>query len=178
MLACVLVLAQVGSSSITGVVSDASGAVVPGASVQAKNEDTGLMYNGATTDTGNYSFASLTPGRYTITVSKPGFENFVSVHNVLTVGQPLVVQATLKVGAANQEVQVESSYQRIDTTDATVSDVITAQQAVNLPLNGRNPLALLTLGARRGAAHELKHGFRHPRVRFSRPRAQRYYRRY
>ncbi len=107
--------------------------------------DTGLVYDGATTGTGNYSFASLAPGRYSITVSKPGFETYVAIDNVLTVGEPLVVNATLKVGAANEKVEVAGSYQRIDTSDATISDVITAQQAVNLPLNGRNPLALLTL---------------------------------
>ncbi len=137
--------AQVGTSSITGVVMDSSGAVVPGASVQVKDEDTGVVYEGATTATGNYSFSALPPGPYTITVLKQGFERAVSVHNNLTVGEPLVLDVTLKVGAANETVEVVGGYQRIETTNATVSDVITAEQVVNLPLNGRNPLALLTL---------------------------------
>src|SRR5450759_4437811 len=114
--------AQVSTSSITGLVTDSSGAAMPGASVQAKNEDTGVMHEGTTTATGNYSFASLPPGPYTITVSKPGFQTFSGVHNVLTVGEPLVVDASLRVGATNETVQVEGSYQRVDTTSAAVSD--------------------------------------------------------
>ncbi len=138
--------AQVGSiSSITGVVTDSTGAVVPGVAVEAKSEDTGVVYNGVTTASGNYSFASVPPGLYTITASKAGFEKFVSVHNVLTIGEPLVVAVSLRVGATNETVEVAGSYQRIETTNAAISDVVTAQQAVNLPLNGRNPLALLTL---------------------------------
>ena len=137
--------AQVSTSSITGLVTDSSGAVVPGANVQVKNEETGVVYDGVTTDAGNYSFASLSPGQYTVTVSKQGFHTFVGVRNVLTVGVPLVVDVNLRVGAANETVQVEGSYQRIETTNAAVSDVVTTEQAVKLPLNGRNPLALLTL---------------------------------
>jgi hypothetical protein len=145
LLASAAAWSQVGTSAITGLVTDSSAAVVPAAKVQAKNEDTGVVYEGVTSATGNYSFASVPPGPYTITISKQGFHTFVGVHNVLTVGQPLVVDASLRVGAAAETVQVEGSYQRIETSNATISDVVTGEQAVNLPLNGRNPLALLTL---------------------------------
>ncbi len=138
--------AQVSTSSITGVVTDASGAVVASAKVELKNEDTGAAFNGATTSAGVYSFASLTPGRYTVTVTQPGFQTFSSVHNVLTVGTPLVIDISLKVAAVGQSVQVvESTYQRIETSNATVSDVMDTKQVQDLPLNGRNPLTLLTL---------------------------------
>ena len=137
--------AQVSTSAITGLITDSSGAVVPGAAVEARNEDTGVTYQGSSNNSGNYSLSSLPPGPYTVTVSKPGFERSVSVHNILTIGEPLVVDMPLKVGATNETVQVESSYERIETTNASISDVVTAAQAVNLPLNGRNPLALLTL---------------------------------
>src|SRR5438067_3061559 len=76
--------AQTSSSSITGTVTDASGAVVANARVEAKNEETGLVYNSVTTSTGNYSFPSLTPGRYTITVRQPGFRTYTSTNNALT----------------------------------------------------------------------------------------------
>src|SRR5512133_2120155 len=82
--------AQVSTSSITGQVVDSSGAVVAGAKVQAKNEGTAAVFEGVTTNTGNYTFASLPPGPYTITVSQKGFQTLASVHNVLTVGAPLV----------------------------------------------------------------------------------------
>ncbi len=138
--------AQVSTSSITGAVIDSSGAVVAGAKVEAKNEGTGLVFVQNTTNSGNYSFASLTPGSYSITVTLTGFQTFSSVHNILTVGTPLVVDVTLSVGTIGQTVQVvESNYQRLETSNATVSDIMDTKQVQNLPLNGRNPLSLLTL---------------------------------
>src|SRR5438093_10444392 len=80
--------AQTSSSSITGLVTDASGAVVAGAKVQAKNEATGVTYDAVSSSAGVYSFSSVTPGPYTIAVSQTGFQTYSSVHNQLTVGQP------------------------------------------------------------------------------------------
>src|SRR5882762_1990779 len=137
--------AQVSTSSINGAVIDSSGAVVAGAKVEAKNEGTGLVFVQNTTSSGNYSFASLTPGSYTITVTLTGFQVFSSVHNVLTVGTPLVVDVTLRVGTVSQTEVVESNYQRLETSNATVSEIMDTKQVQDLPLNGRNPLALLTL---------------------------------
>ncbi len=140
------VSAQVGTSSITGAVIDSSGAVVAGAKVEAKNEGTGLVFVQNTTNSGNYSFASLTPGSYSITVTLTGFQTFSGVHNILTVGTPLVVDVTLSVGTIGQTVQVvESNYQRLETSNATISDIMDTKQVQELPLNGRNPLSLLTL---------------------------------
>src|SRR5438105_8348838 len=136
---------QIGTSSITGIVTDPSGAVVANAKVIATNEATGVEYNGTTNATGSYTFSSVSLGSYTVAVRQAGFQNFSSVHNVLTVGTPLVVDAKMHVGAANEVVQVESSYERIETTNATISDVVTENQVKTLPLNGRNPLSLLTL---------------------------------
>src|SRR5713226_4563735 len=137
--------AQTSTSSITGAVTDSSGAVVTGAQLEAKNEETGLVYNTVTTNTGNYSFPSLTPGRYTITVRQTGFRTYTSSDNVLTVGAPLVVDVSLTVGAVTEQVSVVGSFERLDTTTATISDVLETKQIQDLPLNGRNPLALLTL---------------------------------
>src|SRR5258708_1501757 len=140
------VSAQVSTSSINGSEIDLSGAVVAGAKVEAKNEETGVVFNQNTTSSGNFSFASLTPGSYSITVALPGFQTFRSVHNILTVGTPLVVDVNLRVGTVGETVQVvESNYQRLETSNATVSDIMDTKQVQNLPLNGRNPLALLTL---------------------------------
>src|SRR5438270_3529733 len=140
------VSAQVSTSSVTGAVTDASGAVVANAKVEAKNEETGVVFSQNTTSSGNFSFASLTPGSYSITVSLTGFQTFTSVHNILTVGTPLVVDVTLRLGTVGQSVEVvESNYQRLETSNATVSDIMDTKQVQDLPLNGRNPLALLTL---------------------------------
>ncbi len=136
---------QVSTSSITGQVLDPTGAVVPAAKVVATNDASGVTYQMETTSAGTYAFSSVIPGRYSITVTKKGFKTFTSANNVLTVGQPLVVDATLTVGAEAETVEVQSSYERLDTTSATISDVIVERQVKNLPLNGRNPLTLLTL---------------------------------
>ncbi len=137
--------AQVSTSSITGLVQDASGAVVVGAKVVAKNEATGATYEATTTSAGAYALQSLPPGQYTVTVSQPGFQTFTSVHNVLTVGAPLVVDARLKIGVVTETVQVESSYERLETTHAMLGDVVNQRAIVELPLNGRNPLNLIVL---------------------------------
>ncbi|HEV2387715.1 MAG TPA: TonB-dependent receptor [Candidatus Acidoferrales bacterium] len=135
--------AQVGTSSITGVVADASGARIPGATVTAINEATNATNRSATSAAGTFAFPSLPAGSYTITVESQGFERFVAQHNVLSVGSPLVLNAALKVGAVSQTVQVEGTYERLQTTNATLSDVVTGMALRNLPLNGRNPLNLI-----------------------------------
>src|SRR6266404_228673 len=122
LLVTALVTAQVGTSSINGTVTDASGSVVAGAKVEAKNEGTGVTFNTVTTQAGNYSFPSITLGSYTITVQQTGFSTAISVHNQLSVGTPLVVDVALKVGQVTESVQVESSYARLETSNATVSD--------------------------------------------------------
>jgi hypothetical protein len=138
--------AQVSTSSITGVVTDSSGAVVANAKVEAKNEDTGVVFTGTTTSAGTYSFASITPGRYAITVTMAGFRTFTGTHNILTVGTPLVVDVILRVSSVGETVEVvESNYERLETSNATISDVVNTKEVQSLPLNGRNPLSLLTL---------------------------------
>src|SRR5712691_11337063 len=82
-------LGQTGTSSITGTVRDTNGAVVPGATVTAKNEATGLTSTQTTTDSGLYAFSSLPVGVYSITVEKQGFKTLLKTNNVLEVGIPL-----------------------------------------------------------------------------------------
>jgi Carboxypeptidase regulatory-like domain/TonB dependent receptor len=147
-LACLLTSmawSQVSTSRIEGTVVDVTNAVIPNAAVKVTNEDTGVTYDAKTGSTGTYTIPSLTPGTYTVTVTLQGFDTFSSKHNVLSVGAPLVVNVTLKVGSTTEVVEVQGAYERIETTNAALSDVMTTQQVQNLPLNGRNPLSLLTL---------------------------------
>ncbi len=137
--------AQVSTSPITGTVVDANGLVVVGAKVVAKNEATHLDYETTTTSSGDYTLSGLPPGSYTITVTHSGFKTFTTVHNVLTVGAPLVVDGKLDVGQISEVVQVEASYAKIETTNAMVSDVVTRKEVSELPLNGRNPLNLIQM---------------------------------
>jgi hypothetical protein len=140
-----LAWSQVSTSRIEGTVVDATNAVIANASVKVTNEDTGVSYDTKTSSTGTYTVPSLTPGPYTVRVTHQGFDAVTSTHNVLSIGAPLVVNVTLKVGAATETVEVQGTYERIETTNAAVSDVMTPEQVKQLPLNGRNPLSLLTL---------------------------------
>ena len=144
-LLAVSVHAQVSTSRITGTVTDPTGAVIPGAAVTATNEATGGEYKATTTSAGTYTIESLPIGTYTVTVGAPGFRNFASMGNVLTVGAPLVVNVTMQVGRASEVIEVMSSYERIATTNAMLSGVVSRREVVDLPLNGRNPLSLIIL---------------------------------
>src|SRR5947207_652825 len=145
LLASMTAWCQVSTSRIEGTLVDASNAIVPNVTVKVTNENTGITYVAKTSSSGNYNIPSLTPGPYTISVSQTGFETFTSQHNMLSVGAPLVVHITLKIGATQEVVEVQGAYERIETTNAAVSDVMTPLQIKELPLNGRNPLSLLTL---------------------------------
>lgn len=138
-------LAQTGTSRITGTVTDPQGAVLPGAKVTAKNEATGVTYSAQTSSAGAYSFESLPVGNYEIKVEAAGFRTYTSAANVLTVGAPLVVEVPMQVGAATEIVSVTGSYEKLTTTNAALGDVVERKTITELPLNGRNPLSLITL---------------------------------
>ncbi|MBI1750383.1 MAG: TonB-dependent receptor [Acidobacteria bacterium] len=137
--------AQVSTSSISGTVLDKTGAVVAGAKVSLKNEATGIVQETKTTDAGSYSFASLLPGSYTIAVEMQGFQKWVSTKNPVNVGAPTHVDATLEVGAVTSVVEVESTFERLATSNASLGGVIGRKEITELPLNGRNPLNLIVL---------------------------------
>src|SRR5262249_42635936 len=139
--------AQTANSRISGTVADATGAVVSGARVTAKNEATGVTYTQATTSAGLYAFPSLPVGRYTITIEMNGFKTTNQVGMVLQVDTPLVVDVTLEVGQASEVVNVEGSFEKLQTANATIGNVVEQKAIEQLPLNGRNPLSLITLEA-------------------------------
>ncbi|MFN0111436.1 MAG: TonB-dependent receptor domain-containing protein [Blastocatellia bacterium] len=139
------VLAQTGTSRITGTVTDPSGAVLPNAKVTARNEATGVTFSAQTNSSGSYSFDSLPVGSYEVKVEAAGFRTYSSTANILTVGSPLVVDVPMQVGATTEVVSVQGAYERLATTNAALGDVIERKTITELPLNGRNPLSLITL---------------------------------
>src|SRR5437667_435265 len=138
-------IAQTGSSNITGSVRDVNGAVVPGATMTAKNEATGVTSTQTTTDSGLYAFSSLPVGKYTITVEKQGFKTLQKTNNVLEVGIPLTVDVALEVGQVSETVNVQGGLEQLQTANATIGNVVEQKAIEALPLNGRNPLTLLLL---------------------------------
>src|SRR5256886_7158266 len=139
------VIAQTGTSNITGTVRDTNGAVVAGASVTAKNEATGVSSTQTTTESGLYSFASLPVGNYTITVEKQGFKTLQKTNNALQVGEPLTVDGALEIGQVSETVTVSGGTEQLQTANATIGNVVEQKAIEALPLNGRNPLTLLLL---------------------------------
>src|SRR5881396_4453400 len=138
-------LAQTATSRITGTVGDASGALVPGAMVTAKNEATGVTYTQMTTEAGLYGFPSLPVGTYTITVALPGFKTANKTGNILEVNTPLVINMSLEVGGITETVSIAAEAEVLQTSNATLGNVVERKAIVDLPLNGRNPLALLVM---------------------------------
>src|ERR1700683_1297916 len=148
-LLCLLLLqpgpsAQV-SASVSGMVTDSSGAPVSGASVSAKDLDTGAVREGATDGAGRYRLPALAVGLYELTVTKQGFGQVVRSGIHLAVGQEAIVDFALQVGEVRQQVTVNEEAPSVSTTTADISGVVGERQVKDLPLNGRSYDELLTL---------------------------------
>jgi hypothetical protein len=145
LMATALSMAQTSTSRISGTVSDATGAVIPGATVTAINEATGVTYTQVTTGAGLYSFPSLPIGVYTIKVELQGFKAANNKGNILEVNRALVANVVLQVGGVSEVVNVEGQYEKLETTSAMIGNTVEQKAIEALPLNGRNPLSLLVL---------------------------------
>lgn len=139
--------AQQGTGNISGTVHDSSGAVVPNATVDIENVDRNDVIHLTTNDAGFYNSPPLNPGsNYRVTVTRQGFGKSVISHIIVTVGQRVDEDATLTVGGVNDTVVVEATQAAaLDTTSATLGAVIGEKSIEELPLNGRNTIALTTL---------------------------------
>ena len=144
-LAAGYLVAQTSTSELSGTVRDNSGGVVPAASVTLTNEQTGGTYRQRTTDSGLYSFPALPVGTYSVTVEAPGFKTASMHKNELAVNTPLTVDIALEVGQLNDVVNVDARVELLQTSNATMGNVVTTKEVTELPLNGRNPLTLLVL---------------------------------
>src|SRR5436190_12127501 len=145
LLFCVTFVAQTGTSNISGTIRDSNGSAVPGATVTAKNDATGVTSTQTTTDSGLFSFSSLPVGNYTITVEKQGFKTLQKTNNALQVGEPLTVDGALEIGQVSETVTVTGGAEQLQNSNATIGNVVEQKAIEALPLNGRNPLALLLL---------------------------------
>src|SRR4029077_14110453 len=135
----------VATGRISGTLTDDSGAVLVGASVQAKILETGTSRSTVTDSGGRFAIADLPIGSYDVRASNPGFDTVARSAIALTVGADLVIDFTLKVGQACQEVIVNAQVSRVETQTAAVSSLVTSEQLANLPLNGRHFEQLIAL---------------------------------
>jgi len=136
-----------GYGTISGTVTDASGAVIPGAAVTATQATTGLALKTVTGNEGTYVFPSLAPSIYNITVSHGGFESYTEKGVQVRADAAVTTNVALKPGSTSQTVTVSAQPAQVDVTTGTLSQVIGTSQVNNLPLNGRNAAQLTTLVA-------------------------------
>jgi hypothetical protein len=141
------VLAQTYQAQITGVVRDASGAVVVGAKVTATNVATGVQASTESNADGIYRLLALQPAQYRVTATMTGFKTFEQGPVTLQVNDVVTMDITLQLGNAAEKVEVNAAAEMLQTATATVGQVVNTRQIENLPLNVRDPLALVGLTA-------------------------------
>ena len=138
-------LAQVYTGSLTGIVTDPSGAVVPGAKIAVVDQDKGYTYNAVSANDGRYDIRSLPPGRYQLTAEAPGLQKTTRTGIVLNVGQNAEVNVTLQVSTASQTVEVSAAAEQLGTQDATTGQVVNRTFINDLPLVSRGVFNLAQL---------------------------------
>lgn len=136
---------QTATATITGIVTDSSGAVVPGANVQVQDHATRLLYKAASTPDGTYTVPLLPVGSYDVTVSATGFGSYKQTGVTLDVGQRLRVDVSLQVGGSTETVTVTSTGAALQTEESSVGNVMEGRAIRELPLNGRQPFTLVLL---------------------------------
>src|SRR5437016_9699311 len=154
-----LVSAQVTTGTISGVVQDSSGAVIPGVSVTARNLDTGIDRTVTTDEGGRYTAPNLTLGNYEVQAQLSGFQTEIRSGITLTVGREAVVNLALKVGLISDKVTITAEAPLVESTTSAMSSLVDERTIRDLPLNGRSwdNLALLqpgvvSVGAGQGSA--------------------------
>jgi len=140
---------QAVSGTVLGTVTDATNAVVPGASVSLRNLDTNITTTTATNDSGNYVQTQVMPGRYEITIEKTGFNRSAQKNVNVDVAQSTRVDTTLQLGEVAQELVVSAAPPGLETDRAEVTTVMESQQITEWPVLNRNftNLTLLTPGS-------------------------------
>src|SRR5215471_5639196 len=138
---------QVDEGSVSGVVTDPTGAVVANAKVTLLNTDVGLSLETTTSSSGQYIFSPVRIGHYSVSATASGFSTTTQQNLEVTVQLHLSVNIQLKPGATTETVEVTTAAPLLQTEDASVGQVVNQRSVNNLPLNGRNFTFLAQLGA-------------------------------
>jgi hypothetical protein len=167
-----LALGQTSTGSIVGTVTDQSGAQIADATITVTNVATGVVRSTVTNNLGAYSAPVLPPGTYRITASKPGFAQTSVEDLVLRIDQVFQRDITMRVGAVSEEVTVKAETVALATQNASLGQIVSSQEAVDLPLNGRSFIQLATLSAGtsspgNGQGESVPSGFGRPNVSIS-----------
>src|SRR5438132_761531 len=137
--------AQVTGATLAGIVTDASGAVIPGVTISIKNRGTAAVRTVMADEAGLYSAPNLQAGSYEVTATQPGFSTVVQSNVTLTVGAQQVLNISMKVGESAQLVEVTEAAPMVQVTSSLISGVVESTTVRELPLNGRDWASLATL---------------------------------
>jgi hypothetical protein len=137
--------AQSDTSSLTGTITDSSGAIVPNANITLHNEGTRADIHATTNDSGNYNLTNLPTGRYSMKVEAPGFQTTALSDISVDPNIGRRVDVTMKVGDTTTSITVEANANTVQTESGSVGQLITQEQVKNIQLNGRNPIYLSQL---------------------------------
>lgn len=151
LLPLLLVLASVAAfaqanSTVTGTVTDQTGAVVPGAKITLTDPATGTTKTTVSSSSGLYEFAGLNAANYNLKVSAKGFETYTQTGVVVNISQTFRVDAKLTVGAETTDITVNADALTVQSDSNVVSNLINEEQITDLPTNGRNVIGLAALG--------------------------------
>jgi hypothetical protein len=144
LISCSVALAQTAATSLRGIVHDPSGALVPGATVTLTNKSIDKTLSAVTNDAGFYQFQQIPPAQYLISVTASGFAAQSKTAGLL-VNQPATIDFTLSMQSNTVTVDVSASAQTLNTTDATLGNSVGNETIQALPMEGRDPISLLTL---------------------------------
>src|SRR5216683_3906873 len=145
LLSASLVLGQTATSSLRGTVTDESGASVPDAKVMISSPDIGVTLTTRTDKDGAYQFVEVRPATYLLTVAAAGFATLKQSGLMLQVATPRTNDVKLELASVATTVEVVSSAQTLNTTDATLGNAFNQSQIASLPFEGRDPVAILSL---------------------------------
>jgi hypothetical protein len=168
------VYAQAARSEITGQVRDQLGAVIPQASVRVTQDATNQTVASATGATGLFTLTNLKPGLYTITVEAHGFKTFVRGGVQLVTGERTHLDIALDPGQVSESVRIIEDASPMRTESGSLGQVISSRKIVDLPLNGRNFLSLVSLSAGVAQPPPTTAGPSFPRINGGRPRTNEY----
>src|SRR5438552_695476 len=141
-------LAQSGSSTLTGLVRDTTGGTVPGAQVKVVNEETGVSVDSVTNQEGLYRVAALVPGKYRVEVELSGFDPVVRRPITLEVGQTLAIDVTLTIAKQTEAVDVVASAPLVESQSSNIAQTISREMIAALPLPKRAASWLAALAPR------------------------------
>jgi len=142
-----VVSAQTTLGRLSGTVLDASGAVLPGATITLTSEQTNQVQTAVSAETGAFLFPQVLVGTYKVDISLQGFRTTTFTKVSIAVGQEYALTARLELGNVNENVTVEAGTSLVPTTSPEVTTTVEQKQIVSLPLNGRNPISLVQLQA-------------------------------